>query len=119
MSVIFGFDRSCAHDWVHRLLPILEVALGKKQALPERKINSIEEFISKFADVEQLIIDGTERPVQRPKDAEQQQEHYSGKKNGILVNTLLAVPVTNASFCSANLEQAKCITRSNWTQRIG
>jgi len=80
MSVIFGFDRSCAHDWVHRLLPILEVALGKKQALPERKINSIEEFISKFAEVEELIIDGTERPVQRPKDAEQQQEHYSGKK---------------------------------------
>jgi len=44
MSVLFGFDRSCAHDWVHRLLPILETALGKKQALPERKIDSIEEF---------------------------------------------------------------------------
>jgi hypothetical protein len=38
----FGFDRSCAHDWVHRLMPILKTALGKKQALPERKIDSIE-----------------------------------------------------------------------------
>jgi hypothetical protein len=80
MSVIFGFDRSCANDWVHRLLPILETALGKKQALPERKIHSIEEFLAKFADVQEVIIDGTERPVQRPKDAEQQKEHYSGKK---------------------------------------
>ena len=24
LSVLFNFDRSCAHDWVHRLLPILE-----------------------------------------------------------------------------------------------
>ena len=80
MGVLFGFDRSCAHDWVHRLMPILETALGKKQALPERKIDSIEEFMAKFAEVKEVIIDGTERPVQRPKDAERQKEHYSGKK---------------------------------------
>jgi len=80
MSVLFGFDRSCAHDWVHRLGQILETALGKKQALPERKIHSIADFLAKFADVQEVIIDGTERPVQRPKDAEQQKEHYSGKK---------------------------------------
>jgi len=86
MSVLFGFDRSCANDWVHRLMPILETALGKKQALPERNIYSIEEFLAKFADVQEVIIDGTERPVQRPKDAEQQKEHYSGKKSAIPVN---------------------------------
>ena len=80
MSVLFGFDRSCAHDWVHRLLPILETALGQKQALPERKIGSIEEFLAKFADVQEVIVDGVERPVQRPQDADQQKEHYSGKK---------------------------------------
>ena len=80
MSVLFGFDRSCAHDWVHRLMPILETALGKKQALPERSINSIEEFLAKFGEVQEVIIDGTERPVQCPKDAERQKEHYSGKK---------------------------------------
>ncbi|MFN4856498.1 MAG: transposase family protein [Pseudanabaena sp.] len=67
MSVLFGFDRSCAHDWVHRLMPILETALGQKQALPERKIHSIEEFLAKFVDVQSVIIDATERPVQRPR----------------------------------------------------
>lgn len=65
MSVLFGFDRSCTHDWVHRLVPILETALAQKQALPERKMHSIEEFLAKFADVQEVIIDGTERPVQR------------------------------------------------------
>ena len=80
MEVLFNFDRSCAHDWVHRLLPVLEAALGKKQVLPERKINSIAEFLEKFPEVKEIIIDGKERPVQRPKDAEKQTEHYSGKK---------------------------------------
>jgi hypothetical protein len=98
MGVLFGFDRSCAHDWVHRLMPILETALGKKQALPERKIDSSEEFMAKFGEVQEVIIDGTERPVQRPKDAERQKEHYSGKKNGIQGNTPQVVPVKSGSF---------------------
>lgn len=80
MSVLFGFDRSCAWDWVHTLLPVLEQALGYKQALPERKVRSMEEFLERFPDVKEVIIDGTERPVQRPKDSDKQKEHYSGKK---------------------------------------
>ena len=79
-SVLFNFDRSCAHDWVHRLLPILETALGYKQVLPIRKLGSLEEFIERFPAVKEVIIDGTERPVQRPKDSQRQKEHYSGKK---------------------------------------
>jgi len=80
LSVLFGFDRSCAWDWVHGLLPVLEQTLGYKQALPERKLRSMEEFLERFPEVKTVILDGTERPVQRPKDSEQQQEHYSGKK---------------------------------------
>ncbi|MFM7424379.1 MAG: hypothetical protein ACKO7W_05195 [Elainella sp.] len=67
-------------SWVHRLLPVLEQALGHKQALPEHKLHSIEEFVERFPEVKQVIFDGTERPVQRPKDAEQQKAHYLGKK---------------------------------------
>jgi DDE superfamily endonuclease/Helix-turn-helix of DDE superfamily endonuclease len=80
LGVLFNFDRSCAWDWVHTLLPVLETALGHKQALPERKLHSIEAFIERFPDVKEVIFDGTERPVQRPKDAQKQKEHYSGKK---------------------------------------
>jgi hypothetical protein len=80
LSVLFNFDRSCAHDWVHRLLPILETTLGYKQVLPARQIRSIEEFLERFPDVREVILDGTERPVQRPKDPDKQKAHYSGKK---------------------------------------
>jgi hypothetical protein len=78
LSVLFNFDRSCAWDWVHTLLPVLETTLGHKPALPARKLHSLEAFIEQFPDVKEVIFDGTERPVQRPKDA--QKQHYSGKK---------------------------------------
>jgi hypothetical protein len=38
------------------------------------------EFLERFPEVEEVILDSTERPVQRPKDCERQKEHYSGKK---------------------------------------
>lgn len=80
MSALFGFDRSCAWDWVHGLMPVLEKALGHKQALPQRKLRSIAEFLACFPEVKSVILDGTERPVQRSQDSERQKENYSGKK---------------------------------------
>ncbi|NEQ25467.1 MAG: transposase [Microcoleus sp. SIO2G3] len=79
-GVLFEIDRAQAHHWMHRLQPILEQALGEKLALPERKLTSIESFIERFPDVERVMIDGTERPMQRPQALEQQKLNYSGKK---------------------------------------
>jgi len=59
---------------------VLEAALGQKMVLPERKIDSIEAFLERFPTVKRVMIDGTERPIQRPQDLEQQQLNYSGKK---------------------------------------
>lgn len=90
-GVLFNFDRSQAHEWTHRLLPVLEQTLGKKMALPERKLRNIEEFVERFAAVKEVMIDGTERPIQRPKDAKRQKEHYSGKKKRHTRKHLVAV----------------------------
>jgi hypothetical protein len=80
LSFLFDLERGRANRWVHRLQGILETALGKKMVLPERKLESMEQFLERFPEVKAVILDGTERPVQRPKDATQQKEHYSGKK---------------------------------------
>jgi hypothetical protein len=61
-------------------LPVLEETLGEQQVLPLRKLRSIEEFRTHYPEVGEVIIDGTERPVQRSKKSEQQTENYSGKK---------------------------------------
>lgn len=80
LGILFDLERGRANRWVHRLQPILEAALDKKMVLPERKLESIEQFLERFPGVQEVIVDGTERPVQRPQDAEQQKAHYSGKK---------------------------------------
>jgi hypothetical protein len=79
-GLLFELDRSQANRWMHRLQPILEAALGEKLALPKRKLTSLEEFVEAFPEVERVILDGTERPIQRAKDPDQQREDYSGKK---------------------------------------
>jgi Helix-turn-helix of DDE superfamily endonuclease len=117
LSVLFNFDRSCAHDWVHRLLPILETTLGCQlgcqQVLPVRQLRSMEEFLERFSDVQEVLLDGTERPVQRPQNSEQQKEHYSGKKKGILVSTSRVVPVKSEWLFSPKLDLGECMTKSN------
>jgi hypothetical protein len=90
-SVLFHFDRSQAHEWAHRLLPILETALGQKLTLPERKLRSVEEFVERFPSVKRVMMDGTERPIQRPQDKERRKEHYSGKKRRTTRKHLAAV----------------------------
>jgi Helix-turn-helix of DDE superfamily endonuclease len=92
MGIMFDLGRSGAHYWVHKLTPVIEEALGQKQVLPERKIGSITEFLKKFSDVSVLIVDGTERPIQRPKNSKEQKKNYSGKKNAIR-ESILQVPL--------------------------
>lgn len=78
---LFDFDRSQAHRWMHRMQPILEAALGQQMVLPERKLESIEQFLQRYPEVKEVMIDGTERPIARPQEPKRQTEHYSGKKH--------------------------------------
>lgn len=76
----FGVDRAQPFRWVHTLLPILEKTLGYEIVLPDRKITTIEEFQRKYPEIKDIFIDGTERPIQRPKNGKRQKKNYSGKK---------------------------------------
>ena len=64
----------------YKLASILEKALGKEMVLPARKISNVEELLEAFPDVRDLLIDGTERPIQRPKDDEKQKELTDDEK---------------------------------------
>lgn len=79
-GLIFDVDKSQAKRWVDGLRKKLEKALGKAMVLPVRKIRSMKEFLERFPELKELIVDGTERPIQRPKDKHKQKERYSGKK---------------------------------------
>ena len=92
LAFLFGMQRGHACEAGHRYLAVLERALGKKIALPQRRINSVEEFLQRFPEAKEVFFDGVERRVQRPKKAKSQKKTYSGKKkahtrkNVVIVN---------------------------------
>jgi hypothetical protein len=81
LALHFGISQPQANYWIHRLLPILKQALAKHQYTPERDPKKVSQILGPDQRPPDLIIDGTERRRQRPKDALKQKENYSGKKN--------------------------------------
>src|SRR4030042_11886 len=77
---IFNCNRANACRRQFELSKILERTLGKKLALPVRKMRTLEEFFQAFPEAREVFIDGTERPIQRPKNKKKQKANYSGKK---------------------------------------
>jgi hypothetical protein len=108
----FGVNRSTACRWVHTFLPLLEETLKQESVLPEREINSIEEFSEKFQEIQEIYIDGTDRQTQRSSDTEKQKEHYSGKhkkhtpKNLVLSDSLRKILVLSETQPGQNHDYA-------------
>lgn len=80
MGELFGMGQSQANEWIHKLLPLLKQALDDLGYAPERDPKKFKKKERDRKDAVDSIIDGTERRRQRPKKAEKQALHYSGKK---------------------------------------
>lgn len=80
LAFLYDCNRSNACRRQQHLSGILEKALGRKMALPKRQLSRLEELLEVFPQAQDLFIDGTERPTQRPKQAECQRKNDSGKK---------------------------------------
>ena len=76
---LFGIGQPQANEWVHRLTGVLNQALGDELQLPERRPAKLEEVLAACPGLT-FMIDGTERPINRPKDKDDQKQYYSGKK---------------------------------------
>ncbi len=92
LGLQFGLSQARANIWIHRLLPVVRVALEQMKLAPERDGQAVADSELAREGGTDLVIDGTERVRQRPQDAAQQQAQYSGKKkthtdkNLVLVN---------------------------------
>src|SRR5215467_5489590 len=75
----FGMVQSTANEWIHILSEVLKQALDHGGYVPERDPKQLGTVLASEAE-STYGIDGTERPRQRPRDAEKQKHYYSGKK---------------------------------------
>lgn len=62
-----GSGQPQAHEWVHQLSQVLKQALGEEKQLPEREPHRLAVVLNACPSLE-LIMDGTERCLNRPQD---------------------------------------------------
>lgn len=77
LAVSFGMKQPHAHTWLNLLRPRLEECLSSINKLPVRKSSLLNKQLGNLS---RVLIDGTERPIQRSGDYETQKEYFSGKK---------------------------------------
>ncbi len=80
LGEVFELSQSSANTWIHRLLPVLQQALKDLGVRPERNPRQFARHERKQGEPLDLIIDGTDRRRQRPKNKAKQKDHYSGRK---------------------------------------
>jgi len=86
---VFNMAQPVVNQWIHRLHESLKQALVALKAYPAR---TAEDLDLEGDQVKLYFQDGTERPIQRPKDRTERDTFYSGKKkrhtvkNNVLVN---------------------------------
>ena len=83
LGVVFGCDGSTAKRNQRTGLRILHAALSDAGLMPARIFETVADFENWLAKDPVLIIDGTEQRSQRPKNAQDQKDYYSGKKKRI------------------------------------
>src|SRR5829696_2814246 len=80
MGELFDLSQPRVNYWIHRLLPVLRLALDELGVLPERDPTHFARGRCASGAGARLISDGTERRRQRAKSPEKQAAHSSGKK---------------------------------------
>jgi len=104
---LFGMGQAQAHAWVHRLTGLLNRALGYEQQLPEREPAKLEAVLQRYPSLE-FMIDGTDRPINRPQDKADRKKYYSGKKKTHTVkNNVISARGGKVLFLSDTYEGKK------------
>jgi hypothetical protein len=83
-GALFGISQPKVNLWLHCLHPILNQALAQLGELPARQM---EQMVLAENEEGLYFHDGTERPIPRPRDPDQQRLYYSGKKNNMRSKT--------------------------------
>ena len=83
MGLYFGFSESTVSQYLELLKPIIKASLTQLEHLTTRLFKDQTAFDKAFAGIEELVIDVTEIPIQRPDNQEVQKNNYSGKKKPI------------------------------------
>ncbi len=95
---IFNLDGTNIGRMINKVTPLIEkvadynlVSVLKNINKKRKKIRNWDEFVNKFPDLAEIIIDATEQRRKRPVNNKKQRNFYSGKKHAHSLKTQIAV----------------------------
>jgi hypothetical protein len=80
LALSFGIARVTAHNCVSFFKKILKKTLESESVMPKRTFSSVSQIETYLSGVEEIFIDATESPAERPQNEDKQEQMYSKKK---------------------------------------
>jgi hypothetical protein len=91
LAMLFGINEQTIYEIVHKMLPLMQDRFIPNTCLRKKKgrINTIDELLKEYPELEEVISDGTDIVTRRPK--RKQGKNYSGKSKRHSKKTVLLV----------------------------
>jgi hypothetical protein len=98
LSALFGIDEVTIRSWRKRIAPLLSDRFVPRTVVGgrERRINDLDDFIKLYPEIKEIIGDGSEFKIQRPK--RKQGKNYTGKSKRHVKKTVLIVNQKDGLF---------------------
>jgi hypothetical protein len=88
MGYFFGLSQPQVCARIGQLLPRLQTLMQAE--LPARHGRDLAEVLAQLPEVQEVLIDGTERPIARPQHKSRRDRHYSGRRKRTTVKNVVA-----------------------------
>lgn len=101
-AALFGLTQPKTNQWIHCLEPVLRATLVAQNDLPAR---TLQDLTLQVKGQTLFFHDGTERPILRPSDPDEQRLYYSGKAHAHTVKNNLLIDLScRVLFLTATVE---------------
>lgn len=87
MGQLFGLSQPQVCARVAQLLPLLQTLMQAQ--LPARHGRDLAEVMAHLPELQEVLIDGTERPIARPQHKGRRDRHYSGRRKRTTVKNVV------------------------------
>jgi len=105
MGLLFGITQGQVSEWVRQLTAVAGQLIALHR--PARQARDLAQLLSEQPELQELIIDGTERRLPRPQQRGRQKRFYSGRKKRHAVKNVIIVGQRRVLWCSPTVP-ARC-----------
>lgn len=98
MGLLFGITQGQVSEWVRQLTAVAGQLIPLHR--PARQARDLAQLLSEQPELEELIIDGTERRLPRPQHRGKQKRFYSGRTKRHAVKNVIIVGQRKVLWCS-------------------